>query len=128
VLGRRGHRYDELEVVEVPDDHVATPEELAMETHIHESYTAEGQGVLDVLACPSCGQRPGLSREMKRLGIWIGVLALTAGGAALLLLLMDEKLAAKAALVAIGFAIASRAYVFVAAIREATERVKLSPR
>jgi hypothetical protein len=128
VLGRRGHRYDELEVVELPEDQPQAEEDVATEKYIHETYDAEARGVIDVLACPKCGKRPGIGREMKRLGVWTLVLTAMSVGVALVLWSTSEPLAAKAAIVATLVAIAARAYVFVMALREAAERTRLTPR
>jgi hypothetical protein len=109
----------------IPEDQI-TPEDLAMDAHITESYTAEGRGVLDVLACPKCGKRPGMKREMQRIGLWMIVLAMMGALVATLLWVTHEMLAAKAALLACAIAIVGRAYVFIAAVLESKDRVRFT--
>jgi len=113
VLGRRGHRYDELEGANDPDEPV------------RESYAAEGRGVLDLFRCPKCNARPGIARELKRVALWAIVLLVMTAFVSLILWATHEELAAKAALVAVAIAIVARLYAFVAAIFEARDRVRL---
>jgi hypothetical protein len=130
VLGRKGHRYDELEIVDQPDlpeDEKPTAEEKEkFDQFIHESYTAEGQGVLDVLACPRCGKRPGIKRELRKLSLWFAALLVMLGFTFVLLWFFRDRTAAVGALIAGGFAVLARAYTFFAAVLDAKDRVVLT--
>ena len=122
VLGRRGHRYDELEI-----DPSATAEEHAeLDQFIHETYTAEGRGVLEVLACPNCGTLPGMKRELRRIGLWLVVLCVMIGLTSGLLYAMGDREPALAVLLAGAIAVVARAYTFFAAVLEAKDRVRLT--
>ncbi len=113
VLGRRGHRYDELEIVDG-------------DPFIRESYTSEGRGVVDVLACPKCGARPGMKRELRRMALWLAVLSALVGLTSGMLCVMGDRTPAFGALIAGGIAILARSYTFLAAIGEAKDRVRLT--
>lgn len=124
VLGRRGHRYDELEIRE---DEQPTPEEREeLDQFIHESYATEGRGVIDVLACPKCGARPGMRRELRRMALWLAVLSAAIAATSGILYAMGDRTPAVGALIAGAVAILARTYTFLATIREATDRVRLS--
>lgn len=98
-----------------------------MEKHIHETYDGEARGVLDVLVCPKCGKRPGMSRELRRLSLWFLVLAIMTSIVSLVLFLTHEPpFVVKAPFLAAAIAIVARFYVFVAAVLEASDRVKLT--
>jgi hypothetical protein len=121
VLGRRGHRYDELE--SGGDGGTGDDDQ----PYIRESYTAEGRGVLALFACPKCGTRPGLKGELRRLGIWLLTLTVMLGLAVLFFLWLSNTAAAFGMGLAYAIAIVARGYAFVSAVIEAKDRVRVSP-
>lgn len=123
VLGRRGHRYDELELP--PDAELSAAERAALETFVHESYTAEGRAVLDLAPCPRCGRRPGLARELRRVALWLAVLTAMAAATAALLWGFGDRVPAMGVGVAWCVAVAARAVTFALALVEAKDRVRL---
>jgi len=125
VLGRKGHRYDELEAPPEGEDAEPTGEE-----HIREDYSGEARSVVDLAPCPSCKKRRRAGAELKRQALWLVVLLVMGTTTVLVLWKTNEPDGAKGAVVAAAIVIAARAFGFVTSWLEAGERARfaLSPR
>lgn len=117
VLGRRGHRYDELE------DGVEEGEE-----HIREDYSGEARSVMDLAPCPSCKRRRRAGRELGRQLLSLAVLLAMAGATALVLWRYDERRGAEGVGIAAAIVVAARAVVLAFSWLEAKERLAFTPR
>lgn len=129
VLGRKGHRYDELELSVTsdtlpPDERPTAEEKDQLDQFIHETYTSEGLGVLAVVPCPKCGTRPGLKKELRKMALYFVVLIVMVGLTSGMLYGFGDQTAAVGVLIAAGFAVVARTYTFIAATLEAKDRVR----
>ena len=123
VLGRKNHRYDELEL---GDEELTDEEKDQLQTYIHETYTAEGLGVLAVVPCPKCGTRPGLKKELRKLGLYFLVLAMMVTGMGALCYAVADPMLALGLLVAGAFGVLGRSYTFVASVLESKDRTRFT--
>lgn len=129
VLGRKNHRYDELELVDEdlpPDERPTAEEKDQFDKFIHETYTAEGLGVLAVVPCPKCGMRPGLKNEVRKLGLYFFVLAVMVTGMGALCYAVADPMLALGLLLAGAFGLVGRSYTFVASVLESKDRTRFS--
>jgi hypothetical protein len=126
VLGRRGHRYDELEPHD--DDADDAGEDHIREDHIREDHSAEARSVIDLAPCPSCKRRRHVGRELTRVLLWLIVILAMSSMTTLVLWHYGEPIGAKGAVVAAAIAIVARAIVLGLAWIEAPERLRVTPR